>query len=878
VLGCRCPNSNAAGDQLSDNGGVPLLEREPELAVLTGTLAQVRMGQGSGIAVVGEPGAGKSAVLAAGAAAAAGCRVLRGGCDPLSTPRPLGPFRDISGAAGFKPHSADDEATLSQWCEDVYAALTTEPTLLIVEDLHWVDAASVEVLRFIARRLDGSPLALWVSYREAEIDSRHSARVLLGDFARLDGVTTLALEPLSVGAVAELVEAAGLDAAGVHAATRGNPFFVTEVAKEPSRPVPSSVRDAVLARAAAVTPEDFEVLQLVAAAPDRLDDVALASLTVDLPTLRRLDQTGLLVRGRGGLLFHHDLARQAVESTIPPGGSQQIHARLLTALESVSRVDPARLTHHAVAAGDRAKAARYARQAAEEATATGAHTEAAAFFRLALEHLDDASPTERADLLQRRSFELYMTSRLAEAIEAIRLSFPLWEVASDTVGLSSAHETCAIYEYYNARRAEAEAQAEAASSAGLDAGDRRSIGEARATRGYLAYMRGDLEAAASAIDESARIAAEYRIDTLAARTLLFRNLTELASGEEKAREAILNDIDAARATVRDELASTGYSQLAYVDVEFRRFRSAERVLEESLPFTIDRDIPICHHWQRAVRSRLRFGQGRWQAAQEDADYVLTEEGMPVARVWPLVVTGLMALRRGMTLDIDDPFEAAWQLANQLDEPLRRLPVLAALAERMWMSGEPDPRVADAVTAVGVLDGRAGTEWVVGDLAAWLARLNLLTGSPTQVAEPYRMAQDGRHADAAAWWRNAGDPFAEAMSLSDSSDPKLQVQAVELLDRLEASGTADRLRTDLRGRGVVNIPARPRISTRTNPAGLTNRQLDVAKLVARGFTNAEIAARLFISPKTTDHHVSAVLTKLGVPTRRAVMLQADELGL
>jgi DNA-binding CsgD family transcriptional regulator len=863
---------------LSDNGDVSLLEREPELAVLADSLVQARMRQGSGIAVVGEPGAGKSSVLDAGVAAASGCRVLRGGCDPLSTPRPLGPFRDIAGSAGFTPH-ADDEATLAQWCESVHAALTAEPTLVIIEDLHWVDAASVEVLRFLSRRLDGSPLVLWVSYRESEIGPRHPARTLLGDFARLEGVTTLILEPLSVEAVRALVEPVGLDADGVHEVTRGNPFFVTEVAKEPGRPVPGSVRDAVLARTASVTPEDFEALQLVAAAPDRLDDVALASLAVDLPTLRRLDQTGLLVRGRGGLLFHHELARQAIESTIPPGGAQQIHARLLAALESVTPIDPARLTHHAVAAGDRSKAASFARQAAEDATAAGAHTEAAAFFGVALDHLDGATAAERADLLQRRSFELYMTSRLAEAIDIIRQSFALWEEAGDGVGLSSAHDTCAIYEYYNARRTEAEAQADAASVVGIEVGDSGSIGEARATRAYLSYMQGELDSAASAINESARIAADFDLDGLAARTRLFHNLTNLAAGDERARAAILDDIDGARVRARDELASTGYSQLSYVDVEFRRFRAAERVLEESLPFTIDRDIPICHHWQRAVRSRLRFGQGRWQAAQEDADYVLTEEGMPVARVWPLVVSGLMARRRGHPVEGEDPLEAAWQLATQLDEPLRRLPVLAALAERMWMTAVPDPRVTDdAVAAIGLLDGRPGTDWVVGELAGWLARLGLLTAVPAQIAEPYRLAFAGLHAEAAGWWRHAGDPFSEAMVLGDSPDPQLQAQAVELLDRLEASETADRLRAEMRRRGVANIPARPRTSTRSNPSGLTNRQLDVAKLVARGFTNAEIASRLFISPKTADHHVSAVLAKLGAPTRRAVMLQAEELGL
>ena len=863
---------------MSDNCGVPLLEREPELAVLEGALARASTGQGSGIAVAGEPGAGKSALFDAGVAAAAGFRVLRGGCDPLSTPRPLGPFRDIATAAGFPDHSGDD-ARLSQWCESVFAALTSEPTLLIIEDLHWVDTASVEVLRFLARRLDGSPLVLWVSYRAEEIGPRHSARSLLGDFARLDGVSTLVLSPLSIRAVAELVDPVGLDAERVHAATAGNPFFVTEVAKEPGRPVPTSVRDAVLARVAAVTPDDFEVLQLVAAAPDRLDDVALGCLSVDLPTLRRLDLTGLLVRGRGGLRFHHELARQAIESTIPPGGAQQIHARLLTALETIASVDPARLTHHAVAAGNRAKAARHAREAADEATFAASHTEAASFFAVALENAEGASPAERADLLQRRSLALYLTSRLAEAIETIRESFPLWEAAADGAGLATAHETCAVYEYYNARRSEAESQAELASEVGLAARADGAVGQARATSAFLAFMRTDLAAASSALAESARIADRADLEALATRSRLIQNLTDLAGGDEHDRAAVLVEIDTARTRAWDELASSGYSQLSYLDVEFRRYRAAEHVLEESLPFAVDRDIAICQHWQRSVRSRLRFGQGRWSAAQEDAVHVLTEDGMPVARVWPLVISGLIALRQGRPSESSDPLEAAWEMASELREPWRYLPTLSALAERMWVTGVSDDRVTtEAVAAVAEQDGRPGTEWVVGDLALWLQRLGLLEAVPSTTAEPFQLTLDGRHDEAARWWRHAGDPYAEALALSDSSDPDNQVRAVELLDRLEASGTADRLRADLRRRGVANIPAKPRTSTRSNPAGLTNRQLDVAKLVARGFTNAEIAARLFISPKTTDHHVSAVLAKLGAPTRRAVMMQADELGL
>ena len=117
-----------------------------------------------------------------------------------------------------------------------------------------------------------------------------------------------------------------------------------------------------------------------------------------------------------------------------------------------------------------------------------------------------------------------------------------------------------------------------------------------------------------------------------------------------------------------------------------------------------------------------------------------------------------------------------------------------------------------------------------------------------------------------------------MALADSADPDDRVRAVTIMDRLGAVGTADRLRRELRLDGVVSIPQRPTETTRANPGGLTNRQLEVARLLARGLTNSEIATEVFISHKTAEHHVSAVLSKLGLPNRRAVVQAAPELGL
>jgi predicted ATPase len=337
-----------------------LFERDRELAVLSRTLTGASVGRGAGVAVTGEPGAGKSALVATACAGAAGLRVLRSGCDPLATPRPLGPFRDLVADLG----PLDRDTSRAAACEAVYAGLRSTPTVLVIEDLHWVDAASVEVVRFLVRRLETVPCAVVVTYRDDEIGAQHSARPLLADFAALDRLTTLRLAPLSVAGVASFLADRPLAAERVHAVTGGNPFFVAEVAKEPDLPLPGTVRDAVLARTARIVPDDLEVLQLAAAAPDQLDDRVLPALGVDLPTLRRLHDTGLLLRNRRGLVFRHELARLALESTIPAGGAARLHARLLDALERIDPRDPAVLTHHAVAAADAHRAARYAQDAA----------------------------------------------------------------------------------------------------------------------------------------------------------------------------------------------------------------------------------------------------------------------------------------------------------------------------------------------------------------------------------------------------------------------------------------------------------------------------------------------------------------------------------
>ena len=863
--------SDVAGPLPSYSDAVHLLEREHELDVLADALTTAGGGQGVGVAVTGESGAGKSTLIAAALGQASGLRVLRGQCEPLSTPRPLGPFREL----GLDVTSSADEAQLR---DHVLQQLGTTPTALVIEDLHWLDAASADLLRFLLRRVEIVPLAIVVSYRGLEIGAHHPARQLLGDFAVLDGLRTLALEPLSEAAVREVVADTDLDPGRVHALTGGNPYFVAQVAKEPDRPLPSSVRDAVLARIDDVDPGDLEILQLIACAPDRLDDRVLPLVGVDLPTLRRLDGTTLLGRTDRGVVYRHELARLAVESTIPPGGAPRLHERLLTALEQLEPRDPAVLTHHALAARDGVRTLTHARAAAAEAVASSSNSEAAAFLEVALTYLPGAaSAIERAGLLAQLSHQQYLTNQHSSAVASARASIPLWEEAGELSGVAQAHSAIAVLEYQDGRRRSSGQHilkaVEIAEATGVPA----TIARAHTDAAMLAVIGSDLPRASESAARALAVATDAGLEEFVVAGHMMSEAVPCVLGEPGARARLLDWAERAREAGWDELAWRGYIVVFSADHEQGNMRPAERLIEDALAYVTDRDLPVARQWHLSFRALLHLVMGRWSAAEEDCRTVMADSPAG-ANIWPRLIGGLNAMRRGQG-DGADRLDQAWECARGADEPLRYFPVLAGLAESMWMTGRVDPRVTQlTVDHLAELGASPDARWAVGNMAVWLRRLGIEVDVPDDVPEPYRSHLEGRYAEAASWWQRAGDPFKEAMAYADSPAPEDRVRGVALLDRLGAVGTADRLRVALRQDGLDAVPQRPRVSTRANPGGLTNRQLEVARLVARGLSNGEIAARLYISPKTADHHVSAILGKLELPNRRAVVVKADELGL
>jgi DNA-binding CsgD family transcriptional regulator/tetratricopeptide (TPR) repeat protein len=844
---------------------VRLLERELLLDVLHDRAARAFVGHGSVVLVAGEAGIGKTVLLRDFVEQVrAQAQPLWGMCDSLSTPRPLGPLRDVADELGPPvPALLSGSASQHEAFAGVLEALRSRPRVFVVEDLHWGDEATLDLVRFVARRIATLPLLLVLSYRDA-LGVDHPLSPVLGDLVCSPDARRLQLSPLSPAAVAALLDGHGLDPADVHRRTAGNPFFVSQILAQPDSPLPESVRDAVLARIAGLAPSARHCLELLSCTPEPVSGELLRALGLSTTTVGVLAGTGLVDRRGRGVAFRHEIARSAVLEATVPGAEPELHATMIDALEAVG-ADASVLAHHAGAAGDVTRILRYAPAAAADASRSGAHREAVAFYETALRAAGD-DPTVRAGLLEAVSMDLYLADRLGDAIAAREQALELRRTAGQLVEVGNGHSAISEFGWYAADRAFAEQHDRAALEILATTDDRRALGYALARHAFLAAQRGNVPEAEEAGDRAARIADELDGDVVLRSTAsLGVAIARLADGDLAARADLLAATDVGLRHEDDDLATTSMSNLCHLDVQLGRFADAEESVGTALRISWERDTPICTAWQQGVRARLRFLQGRWPEAEDDARAVLRSVDLPLSQLWPHLVLGMLLARRQAAPE-NPHLDELWRLVHRLDTPGMVAPAAAALAENAWITRRPDPRLDEPLVA-GLSAGEyAGRDAVLAPLRRWTRRL--ADAGVQQVGPP---AADLPPAP-------EDQPYERALALWDGGSTDDLLTALPLLDGLGALAVAALVRARLRDAGVSGVPRGRLPATRANPAGLTARQLDVLALLSDGLSNADIAARLVISPKTADHHVSAILAKLDVHTRGEAAAAARRLGV
>jgi DNA-binding CsgD family transcriptional regulator/tetratricopeptide (TPR) repeat protein len=868
-----------AGDTAS---GGELLERSHHLSALREALAAT-VGARHGVLVLlgGEAGGGKTTLVRRFCATCEPVdRVLWGSCDPLFTPRPLGPFIDIAQetggklqelvAAGAKPYQIAAAVTQT--------AVANQGTVIVLEDLHWADEATLDVLSLLGRRIEAIPALLIATYRDDELDRSHPLRRLLGEMRSPTSIRRLTADPLSPEAVAALAAPHGVDAKALYRATAGNPFFVTEVIAAPSGDIPSTVRDAVLARAAGLGDAATTVIEVVSVALPQAELWLLDALVPDAAGgLEQCLASGMLEVAPGGVAFRHELARMAIEESLSPHRRIALHRGALHALTAppAGAADLTRLAYHAEAAGDTEAVIRFAPAAARYAASIGAHRESAAQYARALRFSSGLSADARAALLEGRSYECYLTDEMEASIDALEQAIADWRASGDEVREGAARSQLARRLWCGGRSADAE-------TAGLEAlrllegqPPGRELAQAYSILAAV-YMNDERFDETLAWGTRALDLAEARGDTdVIVYTLNNIGTMQLLAGMPEGREKLERSLALAeQAGLEDHVGR------AFIHAGWAMTRTRAYELEPLL----DRGVKVCAElgleaWELycvAHRARLHLDLGRWNDAAADATFVLrSARSVPLLRLLALSVLGLVRARRGDPQQWP-PLDEALTLLEGQHELQYGAPVVAARAEAAWLNGRGS--AVDGITGA-VLDTAVDRRacWVVGELA-WLRRLAGIHETVPEVIEPYSAQLAGDASAAAARWTQLGCPYDAALALIESDDERSLRIALAEFQRLGARPAAGIVARRLREHGVRDLPRGPRADTEHHPARLTRREAEVLAHVQQGASNAEIATRLYLSEKTVHHHVSAILRKLGVASRGQAVFEAAQRGL
>ncbi len=862
-----------------------LLERESILEALDARLADAKA-RGALVFLTGEAGVGKTAVVEAFCARRGNARVgvLRGACDAMATARPLGPVHDIAYAAGGELAGLLDAEATRQRIFSAFLDLLSPagaPAVVVIEDVHWADEATLDLLIFLGRRVSRTRGLVLVTYREDEVGAEHPLRRTLGVLAAADGVHRLTVPRLSRDAVGELAAAHdGVDADGLFDVTGGNPFFVTEVLLAPTELVPSTVRDAVLYRASHLSPPARALLDAAAVVPSQVDLSLLRAMGgaiggADDAAIDECQQTGMLRTGGLGLTFRHELARLAIEQAVPAARRSAVHASVLAYLTDQPGVDVARLAYHAEQAGDAAAVITHASAAGAAAGRMGAHREAAAQYARALRYSDSLAPRQRAELLEHLADECRSTNQIPEAVLASEQALSIWDDLGEHERRGGLMARRAFFLWSAGRNKEAyEAAARALAilephSSGV------AVAMGYAYRAYLQMLARDTAGAIATGRQAIELAEACGQSALLSRALNAVGSAQWFSEPEAAQATLSRSLAVALECGDDDAAAAALCNLGSGAGEVRLYEVADPWLRQTVQWCADRDLDSSYGYGLAWLARTEFEQGRWSEAMTAASQVAGETvTYTPTRIVALTVLGRLRARRGDP-DPDGPLDEAWRLAGETGDLQRIWPVAAGRAEAAWLAGRTHavPSVVEEAYDLAV---RLGHEWAIGELGFWLWRVGAIVEPTASAAEPYRLQMRGDALAAHRAWRDLGCPYEAALALADIDAGADLMEAYGQLARLGAWPVAELVARRLRELGVRNVPRRPRRSTSDNPAGLTAREIDVLRLVAADLRNSDIAGRLHISAKTVDHHVSSILAKLGVASRREAALAAARL--
>lgn len=869
-----------------------LLERET--AITQFTEAANRLPRAGGILLLsGEAGIGKTSLLEAVHQKLSGdFTVLLSGCDDLFTPRPYGPLHDF--ADELSPTLIpllENSAPPTQVFSAFYKALESlkNPTILVIEDAHWADNATIDLLKYISRRISFLPCLLCISYRDDEVSLTHPLRSVLQVLPSAH-TTRITLPLLSEDAVKAMAKGTHYDSSHLHQVTSGNPFFIAELLASADREndaVPASIRDAVAIRLMNLAQAERKLLETLSLIPYAIPTKLVSHLfgdQGDTLAMACVARKLLVCDAKGEFRFRHELARLATMESVSAIQQRNLHVKILQALKDLGLSNNlAWLVHHAEGALDAEQVLEYAPTAARAAAALGAHKEAASYLGKALSFVENAEAELAAQLYESWAYEVGLTTHMdSSVIEARRHAITLWRALGrqEKVGENLRHLS-RLYWYQGQA-----AQAEQFANESIKTYEAIPVSGERA----MAYsMRSQLDMLNGRTDEAVKwgnkaLELEKQFNQAEVRIHALNNIgTALLLDGDTSGEPMLHDsLALAQEHGLHEDAARVYTNYSDYCVRFKKLELAEKLISDGIAFDVSHDLDSWTYYLVGIQAQLRLEQGRLIDAETIAAGVQTLPNQTLLMKLPSLLVLARVKARLADPSSEELLKKALEHAQATEELQYIIPARFGLIEAAWLREKPN----DAYTHfkwLFELDPGSLNAWQTGELLSWSMRLSYPNTSHIEMNLPqaYALELNGELAKAADTWLTLNMPYNAAMCLmllDDDTVEQAYIEANGLLESMQAKAALAVLRKRSSQRGfLAKLPrARrgPYKKARQHPAGLTAKEQEVLKYLANGASNQEIAIALSRSHRTVENHVSAILHKLNVESRVDAMLRVQ----
>jgi tetratricopeptide (TPR) repeat protein len=819
---------------------MPLFERDWALETLTNLAAEAAAGHGGMAFIAGEAGAGKTSVVRA----FLDCQpnrdaVLIGACDSIPTPGQLWPLRDLAeGASPLLRNPVLAGADRETLFRAALAELSARPgaTIMVVEDIHWADDATLDLLRFLGRRIAETRGLVIVTYRDDDAAQLHRLRLVLGDLATSPALHRIALPPLSREAVAEFARGRADNIDALYARTGGNAFYVSEMLAAGAH-LPDTIGDAIRARYAHLSPPARTVIERAAVLGESMDLSELQAVAGEhRSALIDSIESGALILEGTAIRFRHALVRDAVLAALTPFARMELYGCVFDAVQQrATSLDPATMAHYAEEAGRFDDVALYARAAAQRATALRSYREAAIQFQRAIRYSAHWDLSERSELLGQLASATYYCDSGETDLDLLRALAKHCRDEGDDPRLVDNLISLAWMLNDDGILDESADCAEEAVQLADRMGDPAIRAAALCALADIRYQAGDSNAAL-AMDT---LALDLALTTGRTRTAIHAGITmgsALLSIDRPTGLSMLEDC-VARAKHEHFDGETAHALgiLGFHYVECYELDRGGPILQEMLDFTTDHDLDCWRRWAAIGMSKHGLASGDWSRAAAFADLAIgIQSGCFLNRLHGHLSIARIRARRGDP-DVQEAISAAIASKGDASFPSIDCALALARAEAAYLAGD-DAGAIDFARPALESAIRVGMPWVAGSLAHIVMRAGGAPPSDYEPIGPYRLELDGAWADASDVWEALGAPYEAACARSMIDDESALRTAFTVFERLGAKPMAARVARRLRELGIGSLPRGPRTTTKAHPFGLTAREAVVLALLAAGCTN------------------------------------------